>query len=59
MDLDAPAVGLVDEVQQFLCPVVVGGGTPFLPRGVRLGLRLEEERRFAGGVVYLRYAIAR
>jgi dihydrofolate reductase len=49
--------GLVDEVQQFLCPVVVGGGTHFVPRGLRLGLQLQEERRFAGGVVYLRYTV--
>jgi dihydrofolate reductase len=50
--------GLVDEVQQFLSPVVVGGGTHFLPGGLRLGLELQDERRFAGGVVYLRYSVA-
>ncbi len=51
----ALAAGLVDEVHLFLCPVVVGGGTPALSRGTRLDLELREERRFAGGVVYLRY----
>ncbi|WCB96375.1 putative protein YyaP [Baekduia alba] len=49
--------GLVDEVQLFLIPIAVGGGTPALPAGVRVGLRLEEERRFAGGTVLLRYAV--
>ena len=49
--------GLVDEVQQFLSPVVVGGGTPFLPEGVRFGLELMDERRFDGGVVFLRYRV--
>jgi dihydrofolate reductase len=49
--------GLVDEVQQFLCPVIVGGGTRFLPDGVRLDLELQEERRFDNGVVFLRYAV--
>jgi dihydrofolate reductase len=49
--------GLVDEVQQFLCPVVVGGGTHFLPGGLSLGLELQDMHRFAGGVVHLRYAI--
>jgi len=48
--------GMVDEIHQFLCPVVVGGGTPFLP-DLRLDLRLRDERRFANGVVYLRYAV--
>jgi dihydrofolate reductase len=52
------AAGLVDEVQLFLNPVVVGGGTRALPDGVRLGLDLRDERRFANGVVFLRYAVA-
>ncbi|WP_427018859.1 dihydrofolate reductase family protein [Pseudarthrobacter sp. P1] len=46
---------LVDEFHQFIAPVVVGGGTPFLPEGVRLDLELLDERRFGNGVVYLRY----
>jgi dihydrofolate reductase len=51
----ALAAGLVDEVSLFLSPVAVGGGTPALPRGVRVDLELRDERRFAGGVVYVRY----
>jgi dihydrofolate reductase len=47
--------GLVDECQLFLTPVLVGGGTRALPDGVRLGLVLLDERRFQGGVVFLRY----
>jgi dihydrofolate reductase len=47
--------GLVDEVRLFMGPVVVGGGKPALPRGVRLDLELVDERRFANGVVYLRH----
>ncbi|HEY7488624.1 MAG TPA: dihydrofolate reductase family protein [Streptosporangiaceae bacterium] len=47
--------GLVDEYQLFVTPVVVGGGTPVFPEGVRVRLDLVDERRFAGGVVYLRY----
>lgn len=49
--------GLVDEVRLFLHPVVVGGGTRFLPDGVRLSLELMEERRFDNGVVFLRYRV--
>jgi len=47
--------GLVDEYRQFVSPVVVGGGTPFLPHGVRIDLELLDERRFGNGVVLLRY----
>ena len=47
--------GLVDECQLFLSPVVVGGGTRALPEGVRWDLELRDERRFANGVVLLRY----
>ncbi|WP_026874362.1 dihydrofolate reductase family protein [Jiangella gansuensis] len=49
--------GLVDEIGQYLAPVVVGGGTPFFPDGVRLDLRLLEQRRFGNGVVLVRYAV--
>jgi dihydrofolate reductase len=49
--------GLVDEIMLFLAPTVVGGGTPSLPGGVRLDLELVEERRFAGGFVFLHHAV--
>jgi dihydrofolate reductase len=49
--------GLVDELRVFLVPVIVGGGTPFLPGGVRASLELLDERRFAGGAVYGRYRV--
>jgi dihydrofolate reductase len=51
--------GLVDEYHLFVTPVVVGGGTPVFPEGVRTRLDLVGERRFAGGVVYLRYRAQR
>jgi dihydrofolate reductase len=51
----ALAAGLVDEIELFLHPVAIGGGTRALPEGLRLSLELVEERRFPGGVVYLRY----
>jgi dihydrofolate reductase len=53
----ALAAGIVDEVQLFLHPVVVGGGSRALPDGVRVGLELLDERRFGNGVVYLRYRL--
>jgi dihydrofolate reductase len=56
-DLAGQAIkpGLVDELQLFLVPVVVGGGKRALPDGVRSDLELLDTRRFASGAVYLRY----
>jgi dihydrofolate reductase len=48
---------LVDEVQMFICPAVVGGGKRFFPDGVRLKLELVDEHRFRNGVVFLRYVV--
>ena len=53
----ALSLGLVEECHLFLCPVIVGGGKPALPDGVRVGLDLLDERRFSSGVVYLRYGV--
>ena len=60
-DLAAAALraGVVDELLLFACPVVVGGGHPAWPADLRMDLELLEEHRFAGGVVFLRYAIRR
>jgi dihydrofolate reductase len=49
--------GLVDELNQVISPVIVGGGTHWLPDGLQLDLELEEERRFASGAVHLRYRV--
>ena len=47
--------GLVDECHLFLAPIVVGGGKQSLPADHRLELELLDERRFANGMVHLRY----
>jgi dihydrofolate reductase len=49
--------GLVDELHLILAPVLVGGGKPALPSGVRLDLDLLDTRRFANGTMFLRYRI--
>jgi dihydrofolate reductase len=56
-DLAAQAIkaGLVDELHLYVTPILVGGGNPSLPDGVRVKLELLDERRFGSGVVYLRY----
>jgi dihydrofolate reductase len=49
-------LGLVDELRMFRNPVVVGGGTPFLPPvGADLVLDLIETRTFGSRVIYERY----
>jgi dihydrofolate reductase len=47
--------GLVDEVQLFLSPIVVGNGKRALPADVRVQLDLLDDRRFGNGVVHLHY----
>src|ERR671922_3021993 len=53
-------LGLVDELRMFRYPVVVGGGTPYLPP-VTEGIRLDliETRTFNSRVIYERYGRAR
>jgi len=48
--------GLVDELRMFRNPVVVGGGTPFLPPVTEdVPLDLVETRTFGSRVIYERY----
>ena len=47
--------GLVDEYHLLITPVVVGGGTGWLPDDVRVDLELVDQRRFRSGVVHLHY----
>ena len=49
--------GLVDDCVLLLCPVLVGGGTPALPPGIRLDLVLLDHRRLGNGVIYVRHAV--
>jgi dihydrofolate reductase len=49
-------LGLVDELRMFRHPVVVGGGTPFLPPVTDdIALELIETRTFGSRVIYERY----
>jgi dihydrofolate reductase len=53
-------VDLVDEFRLFRHPVVIGGGTPFLPPAAEhLPLELIETRTFDSRVIYERYRRAR
>jgi dihydrofolate reductase len=49
-------LGLVDELRMFRYPIVVGGGTPFLPPVTEdVPLELVETRTFGSRVIYERY----
>lgn len=53
-------LGLVDELRMFRHPVVVGGGTSYLPPVTdHVPLDLLETRTFGSRVIYERYARAR
>jgi dihydrofolate reductase len=53
-------LGLVDELRMFRYPVVVGGGTPFLPPVIEeVPLDLIETRTFGSRVIYERYGRVR
>jgi len=52
---EALRAGLVDEYQLVVAPVIVGGGTPVFPSGVRADLELVDERRFENGAIHLHY----
>jgi len=49
---------LVDECQLFVWPTILGGGKPAFSPGVRAGLELLDEHRFANGVLLLRYRVS-
>jgi dihydrofolate reductase len=51
----AMRAGLVDEYHLFVVPVIRGDGKRILPSDLRVNLDLVDERRFAGGWVYLCY----
>ena len=52
-------MGLIDEYQLFVHPVVLGAGTRFFPAlEDPINLELVETRTFASRVVYLRYRLA-
>jgi dihydrofolate reductase len=57
---EAGALGLIDEYQLMVHPVLVGGGIPYFPqRERRVDLELVETRTFSSRFVYLRYRVAR
>jgi len=57
---EAADLGLIDEYQAMVYPVLVGGGLPFFShRERRVDLELVDSRTFTSGVVYLRHRVVR
>jgi dihydrofolate reductase len=53
-------LGAIDDIRLFRAPMVLGGGTPFLPALDRpIPLELTESRVFDPGIVYEHYRVAR
>ena len=53
----ALAAGLVDELQLFVWPVVLGGRNPALSTATGVDLELLDEHRSSNGVLHLRYQV--
>ena len=53
----ALVAGLVDELQLFVWPVVLGGRKPALSTDTRADLELLDEHRFSNGVLHVRYRV--
>lgn len=51
------AEALVDEVQLYVWPVILGGRNPALPTDQHIELDLVDQRPFPNGVVHLRYRV--
>jgi dihydrofolate reductase len=57
---EAASLGLIDEYQVIVYPVLVGGGIPFFARDERrVDLELVETRTYNSKVLYFRYRVVR
>ena len=52
---EAIKAGIVDEYHQFIVPLVIGGGTYWLPQNVKIKLELMTLQKFDNGPVHLQY----
>ena len=52
---EAIKAGMVDEYHQIIAPVIIGSGKYWLPKDVKLNLKLVDVRKFRNGFVHLQY----
>jgi dihydrofolate reductase len=55
---EAIKANIVDEYHQIICPIIIGEGNPWLPKDVKLKLKLTDIRKFKNGFVHLQYGKA-
>ncbi len=55
---EAIKAGIVDEYHQIIVPVIIGNGNYWLPRDIKIELKLVDVRRFENGFVHLQYVNA-
>jgi riboflavin biosynthesis pyrimidine reductase len=55
---EAIKAGIVDEYHQIIAPVIIGNGNYWLPRDVKIDLKLVDVRKFENGFVHLQYSNA-
>jgi dihydrofolate reductase len=46
---------IIDEYHQIIAPVMIGSGNPWLPKDVKLKLKLVDVRKFKNDLVHLQY----
>jgi dihydrofolate reductase len=52
---EAIKAGIIDEYHQIIAPVMIGGGTHWLPKEVKAELQLVDVQKFENGFVHLKY----
>ena len=52
---EAIKAGMVDEYHQIIAPVIIGSGKHWLPKDVKLNLKLMDVRKFENGFAHLQY----
>src|SRR5206468_2240350 len=51
--------GIVDDYHQIIVPIMIGGGTHWLPKDVKSKFALADLRKFENGYVHLHYKSVR
>lgn len=55
---EAIKANIIDEYHQIIAPIMTGSGNPWLPKDVKLELKLTDVRKFENGFIHLQYGKA-